>query len=97
MSTQGILHVYSQSTTHDDAVIVGTKASLVALRDAITQAIETGESTFESFVSDGEGFTCRVKTREEGSSYFNNVALPYTSSFEEFPGLDPRDPEADNI
>lgn len=91
----GTLHVYSQNTTHDDSVIAGTKEALVGLRNAINQALEAGEGTSESFAADGEGFQCTVKLRE--SNYFQKVALPYIQSFEEFPGLDPRDPEADSL
>lgn len=93
---KGKLHVYAQYSPHDDAVIAGDKEALTALRDAITQAIEGKEASFNSFTQDGEGFRVLVKCRHTDSTFFNNVGLPYTADYYGEGGpLDPRDPEAD--
>jgi len=96
----GKLHIYSQSHPHDDAVIVGDRTALVALRDAIGRALETTESSMNTFTNDGEGYSIFVRVRED-DNYYNRVSLPYNAE----PGvygspdpeayLHPLDPEAD--
>lgn len=62
-----LLHIYAQDHEHDGAWIVGSKEGLIALRDAIDQAIQTGvgwtPSGYESrgvMATDGEGYDVRV-------------------------------------
>ena len=55
------LHVYGQFCWHSEAAIVGTKNGLVALRDAISKAIDTGSGTAEAFATDGEGYAIEVR------------------------------------
>ena len=73
------LHVYSPSYFHDHAFIVGNKAALEKLRDAIDAALLEGSATGDTTAStaDGEGFDLKVY-REEEDEYWNRASLPYT-------------------
>jgi len=69
------LHVYSQGFCHDPAGILGTKESLLSLRNAIDKAIETeGVSSCLQFTKDGEGYSFLVSCRELNE----NDGLPYS-------------------
>lgn len=53
------LHIHGPAVWHDDAYIVGNRAGLEALRDAINVALSKGQSGTTStrgFTGDGEGF-----------------------------------------
>lgn len=54
------LHVYGQFCWHSEATIRGTRDGLIALRDAIDAAIETGSGSAEVIASDGEGYSVDV-------------------------------------
>jgi hypothetical protein len=97
MNYDGKLHVYAQYTSHDDAIIVGTKDAVARLRDALNRALESGESVVGSTTADGEGFQVIVKVRD-ADSYYERVGLPYTADYHNNNDgiLDPRDPEADD-
>lgn len=78
------LHVYAQSCEHDQAYIVGTRADLVKLRDAIDGALVAREKHRSSdnveafFDAAGEGYDLYVKVVPE--SIENNLELPYADS-----------------
>jgi len=55
------LHIRSQSTYHFEANIRGTRAGLLALRDAIDQALAKQVGTAPVFASDGEGYHVSVQ------------------------------------
>lgn len=58
----GWMHVYGQVSGHDPVEIRGTTEALVALRDALTKAIEgDGVSEAVAVTSDGEGYTVQVR------------------------------------
>lgn len=61
LQTEPWLHIYAQYTNHAPATIRGTKEGLIALRDALTAAIETGQGQGEGFASDGEGYPIEVQ------------------------------------
>lgn len=54
------LHIRSQFTYHFEAEIRGTKAGLIALRSAVTAAIESQAGESDVFSSDGEGYRVNV-------------------------------------
>lgn len=69
------MHVYSQGFCHDPVGILGTKESLISLRDAINKAIETESvSSCLQFTKDGEGYSFIVSCRELNDS----DGLPYS-------------------
>lgn len=58
----GWMHVYGQVSGHDPVEIRGTTEALIALRDALTRAIEgDGVSEAVATASDGEGYAVQVR------------------------------------
>lgn len=55
-----VLHLYGQAFWHDEAYIGGGRTALLALRDAIGEALHKGDGSAAVFVSDGEGYTVHV-------------------------------------
>jgi hypothetical protein len=56
-----ILHLYAQAFQHQEAWVVGTKESLIALRDTINQVLESGEpKAVSAYTNDGEGYRVLV-------------------------------------
>lgn len=51
-----LLHILPQHMWHDDAVIVGTRPALLALRDALDRALTDGASAMGAMPNDGEGY-----------------------------------------
>lgn len=77
---QNELHIYAQQQEHGEAYIIGDRAALIALRDAVDQAIKDDSPVaFNSFTSDGEGYTTIVK--QSTVEQINEYRLPYTNSF----------------
>lgn len=75
------LHVYAQLMEHDDAYVVGTRAGLLALRNAIDTALADdakATATTECFVGDGEGYSLRVAVISQASAPY--LAVPYTDN-----------------
>lgn len=75
-------HIYAQYIWHGDAMIEGTRAALVEIRDAIDQALRTGmdaETKESIFTRDGEGYRVVVKVRNY--AYLQDATLPYTAHF----------------
>lgn len=72
------LHLYTQERWHDDAAIVGTRAGLSALRDALDVALATGDghAECELFANDGEGYQLTVVAIDY--ERMETMALPYT-------------------
>lgn len=68
------LHIRGQLTYHAEASIVGTKAGLLALRDAIDVALVSREAEAEVFATDGEGYgltvRCSKTVRDLGSPIY---------------------------
>ena len=79
-SNNGLLHLYGQEYYHDETYIVGSRESLLSLKKAIEDALETGRGTTEFFTSDGEGFDTNIILREEQweSPFWTNLSLPYS-------------------
>ena len=77
------LHVYSPYAYHGDAYIVGTRAGLSLLRDALNwllaQSTESTATGFQSFTADGEGYMLTVLLDTE--SGMDAYVLPYTASY----------------
>lgn len=73
------LHIRGQFTYHSQARIAGTTAGLIALRDAINSAIETGVGAAEAYASDGEGYAvdvirCRTISALGEPPYLDEIA-----------------------
>ena len=55
------LHIRGQFSYHGEAYVVGSKAGLIALRDALNVAIEQGEGEATVYANDGEGYGVTVR------------------------------------
>lgn len=68
------LHIRSQSTYHDEAEIVGTKAGLEAALNAICVAIANRDGEASVFTNDGEGYRlsvrCSNRVRDLGEPFY---------------------------
>lgn len=75
------LHLYAQDSWHMEAFIVGNKEGLIALREAIDEALqsETGQAVAHVFPTDGEGYEAHIiRIGEEEEEKFHRLQLPYT-------------------
>jgi hypothetical protein len=80
-----LLHFYGQCQWHDEVWVVGNRAALTALRDAIDTALsaDTGAETqaiANASVADGEGFEVVVRM-EDGpwnGEFWKGAAMPYS-------------------
>jgi hypothetical protein len=78
-----LLHIYNQRIWHDPVYIVGTKTALERLKNAIENAIASGEGKKEAeaffWCNDGEGYNVIVK--QDNSDWRNGNwakrAVPY--------------------
>ena len=79
----GILHLYAQYAHHMDAFIMGNEEGLIALRDAINEAIYPGKikSEVEVFCNDGEGYTIYVKVVSDIFHTNTKLPVPYTADY----------------
>lgn len=71
------LHVYSPTYFHGHAFIVGNKAALEELRNALDKALYAGTGETAAATADGEGFELKVYCEEE-DAYWDKASLPYT-------------------
>lgn len=81
--SHGILHLYAQYAHHADAFIMGNEEGLIALRDAINEAIYPGKtkSEVEVYCNDGEGYTIYVKVVPEKFHVDTKLPVPYTADY----------------
>ena len=74
-----ILQIYGQEAWHDEVKIVGTKEALQKLSKALQNCLERNWSQFDTFVSDGEGYTIKLKMVEEDSAELKE--MPYLEEY----------------
>lgn len=82
--SHGIVHLYAQYAHHMEAYIMGDEQGLIALRDAINEAICPGKikSEVEVFCNDGEGYTIYVKlVPDVFHANTNRLPVPYTADY----------------
>lgn len=82
MDKYPIAHIYGQHSFHMEAIILGNEKGLIALRDAINEAIFPGKessSEAEVYVNDGEGYTAYVKMVNDTD--IDNLPVPYTADY----------------
>ena len=80
-----LLHIYGQEQWHGNTYLVGNKAGLLELKNAIEQALDNGrgETTNKGsciYTNDGEGYQVRVVLNDTiwQSPFWENLALPYS-------------------
>lgn len=76
-----LLHLFAQRYQHGDACILGNRSGLIALRNAITQALDSsdGAGATEAMTTDGEGYTTFVVLNEKPwkDETWDGMQLPY--------------------
>lgn len=82
MSDPALIHFYGQSVPHDSVHIVGNRAGLLLLKEAIDAALLGGRPEMEVFVNDGEGFNIRALMLDSAwdAEKWTNLSVPYTES-----------------
>lgn len=71
------LHIYAQSSWHDEAWIAGNREGLTRLRDAIDKALLDGKGNSDHvFTTDGEGY--RVIAMKLTDEELGKLGMPYT-------------------
>ena len=78
-----LLHLHAQEQEHAEAWVVGNRAGLVALRDALDRALAMNVPTSaHAFVNDGEGFALIVIPDDSPwlSPAWTQAARPYTDA-----------------
>lgn len=70
------LHLYPGAFWHDDAVIIGTRAALLALQKALDLALTKGAAVTEAFVNDGEGYV--LAACEASAEEMRGLPVTYT-------------------
>lgn len=74
------LHMYGQYAWHDEVKILGTRAALEALRDAISSVLETGQpASSEAIVADGEGYHVEIEIASKVA--LDGMPLPYSADY----------------
>lgn len=78
-----ILHIHAQQAPHDEAFVVGNRQGLLALRQAIDAALESGQGETAAFAADGEGFSVFVILQPGGlgSPGWIAAAVPYSGEW----------------
>lgn len=72
-----IVHIYGQEFWHGSAYIIGNRSGMIALREALDQALATQDAqTATVSVNDGEGYFLNVHVTDESEAM--EIALPYT-------------------
>ena len=79
MDKYPVVHIHAQHSHHMEAVVLGNEKGLIALRDAINEAIYPGKekAEVEVFCNDGEGYTIYVKMINDNK--IDNLPVPYTA------------------
>lgn len=82
------LHLYAQLHWHDEAYIVGNRAGLEALRDAIARALneQDGRAQADVFTNDGEGYMAMVACVSDET--MGRMRVPYTDEIAASPDGD---------
>lgn len=78
------VHVYPAESQHGEAYIVGNRAGLEKLWNAITEALNSDESeiaTADVYAKDGEGYDLIVV--EACDAIMDETPLPYTDWYED--------------
>ncbi|MFA5790758.1 MAG: hypothetical protein WC976_06875 [Caldisericia bacterium] len=81
-----LLHIYGQSSHHDDAFIVGNRGALEKLKKAIEKALSGDEGTdniVSVSVNDGEGYDLHITmdNSDWGKGRWSKRAVPYTADY----------------
>lgn len=73
-----VCHVYSQEFWHDPVIVVGDKESLLAIKNAIEEALAHGRGLCQLYVNDGEEYNF-IAYRVDDTKTKQSLASPYTA------------------
>lgn len=78
-----LLHVHAPYSRRGPAAIVGTRAALIALRDAVDQALLGGSAQFEAAAVDGGIYTVGIQCDDTGKEgpVWPLRAAPYAAPY----------------
>ena len=74
--TSPYLHVYPQEQWHSEALLIGNREALLALRHAIDCALDHETGGLTPFVNDGEGYDLAVVCADQKT--IDSLTVPYT-------------------
>lgn len=74
-----VVHIFPQPDNHQEALIIGNKNGLIALRDAINKTLETGKGGCILMPADGENFECKILMNNEDwqEPFWQRMKVPY--------------------
>lgn len=81
--SERLLHVYPQVAWHDDVHLVGNRAALEALREAIDVALKGGTGSSNEMTSDGEHYDAKVILEDspwQGEPW-SLLGMPYLADY----------------
>lgn len=75
-----LLHSFGQADAHEEAIIIGNKRGLLALKEAIEQAINTGKGSCVLMPCDAENYEFQVLMNEEDwqEPFWQRMKVPYS-------------------
>jgi hypothetical protein len=73
-----ILKIFGAEYWHDDVIIVGSKQSLMKLRDSIDTAIKNQCDVQQFVEADGEGYYVHILRQERTREQWQKLPLHYT-------------------
>jgi hypothetical protein len=77
--SKGIMHVFGQDAWHQEVVIAGSRERLLALRQAIDDALEHKFGACTSYVNDGEGYATIVCIPSDVE--LEALGVPYSADY----------------
>lgn len=82
-----IVHIFPQPFYHQDAMIVGNKLGLLALKEAIEHALEEGKAECILMPSDEENYICHVALNDEElrAPFWKRMKEPYAELLDNDP------------
>ena len=81
MNKYPVLHIYEQRCSHMEAIILGNRKGLIALKKAINAALfrSEGRGTQLLYVNDGEGYDVEIQVVKDEE--IDNLPVPYASDY----------------
>lgn len=74
-----LLHSFGQTDPHGEAILIGNRKGLSALKDAIEAALDTGKGSCVLMPCDGENYEFQILMNEEDwqNPFWQKMAVPY--------------------
>ena len=81
MAKYAVVHIYGQYAHHMEAIILGNRQGLLALKKAINTALgrPLGRGTQEVYVNDGEGYDIEIQVIKDEE--IDKLPVTYTADY----------------